>query len=278
MDNASLSRKAPNVSELAVDDIPEAVRDIPQVEAEPRRPQKKWLILRLVALGAIALATSVWLHFQSEQFRTSSFASQTQQDLRPATPALSSPAVSPATATNAGKQVPADNLLGHLPYEEAPADELQSIAPDGSIKLRKAAAAKYQEMVNAAASEGVSLVPISAFRSVADQQHVFFDVKAERGQNATKRAEVSAPPGYSEHHTGYAIDIGDGNAPETNLSQTFETTKAFKWLQARAPYFSFEISFPKDNPQGVSYEPWHWRFVGDRHSLETFYRAHSLKK
>jgi D-alanyl-D-alanine carboxypeptidase len=38
------------------------------------------------------------------------------------------------------------------------------------------------------------------------------------------------------------------------------------------------MSFPKNNRQGVSYEPWHWRFVGDKQSLETFYKAHSMKK
>ena len=130
---------------------------------------------------------------------------------------------------------------------------------------------------NSAAASGIYFAPISGFRSVEDQQHVFFDVKAERRQNATKRAEVSAPPGYSEHHAS-SIDIGDGSAPETNLSQSFDNTQAFKWLEANAPAFSFEMSFPKNNRQGVSYEPWHWRFVGDRPSLETFYKAHSLKK
>ncbi|MCZ0904136.1 D-alanyl-D-alanine carboxypeptidase family protein, partial [Microcoleus sp. HI-ES] len=177
-------------------------------------------------------------------------------------------------------KVPAipDNLLGHLPYPEAPAKDLVGVTSDGSVKLRSSAAAKYQEMVNAAAASGIYFAPISGFRSLQDQQHVFFDVKAERRQNASKRAEVSAPPGYSEHHTGYAIDIGDGTAPEHNLSPSFENTEAFKWLEANAVAFSFEMSFPKNNRQGVSYEPWHWRFVGDKQSLETFYKAHSMKK
>jgi D-alanyl-D-alanine carboxypeptidase len=144
---------------------------------------------------------------------------------------------------------------------------------DGNIRLRRAAAAAFESMVAAAQADGVSIVPISGFRSLADQQHVFFDIKAERGQNATKRAEVSAPPGYSEHHTGYAIDVGDANAPDTNLSTSFEETAAFQWLKNNAPRYNFEISFPRNNPQGVSYEPWHWRFVGDRASLETFYKA-----
>ncbi|HEY9618014.1 MAG TPA: D-alanyl-D-alanine carboxypeptidase family protein, partial [Microcoleaceae cyanobacterium] len=52
-----------------------------------------------------------------------------------------------------------------------------------------------------------------------------------------------------------------------------EQTAAFQWLQANAAHYSFELSFPKDNRQGVSYEPWHWRYVGDIQSLKTFYRA-----
>src|SRR4028118_1555792 len=184
----------------------------------------------------------------------------------------------PPTTNARTAPAPPATLLGHLPYPEAPATDLVSVTPDGSVKLRTSAAAKYQEMANAAAASGIYFAPISGFRSLQDQQHVFFDVKAERRQNASKRAEVSAPPGYSEHHTGYAIDIGDGSAPENNLSPSFENTQAFKWLEDNAVAFSFEMSFPKNNRQGVSYEPWHWRFVGDKQSLETFYKAHSMKK
>jgi D-alanyl-D-alanine carboxypeptidase len=108
---------------------------------------------------------------------------------------------------------------------------------------------------------------------LADQNYLFFDVKAQRGQTAQKRAEVSAPPGYSEHHTGYAVDIGDATTPALDLNPNFEKTAAFQWLQANATHFNFELSFPRNNLQGVNYEPWHWRFVGDRPSLETFYKA-----
>jgi zinc D-Ala-D-Ala carboxypeptidase len=137
--------------------------------------------------------------------------------------------------------------------------------------------AAYEKMKDAAAAEGINLLPISGFRSVSDQDDLFFRVKEQRNQDVSKRAEVSAPPGHSEHHTGYAVDIGDADQQETNLDQTFENTAAFRWLAANAAQYSFELSFPRDNPQGVSYEPWHWRFVGDRNSLETFYRAQNLK-
>ncbi len=170
-----------------------------------------------------------------------------------------------------------DNILGHLPYEEVAASELSAVTADGRIRLQKAAAAKFKQMQTAARNQGIILNPLSGFRSVDAQNYLFFDVKEQRVQDATKRAEVSAPPGYSEHHTGYAIDIGDGKVPATDLSPNFAKTAAFRWLEANAARYSFELSFPPDNPQGISYEPWHWRFVGDRKSLETFYKARNLQ-
>ena len=239
------------------DDIPEALRDTPDIQ-RGLRIKPILLIVGLVGIGAIAVGISLFFLTQKPQPTPEAAGSQTQ-----------STQPSPSTET-------VDNLLGHLPYQEAPASELKPITADNQIKLRAAAAEKFKAMSAAAAREGVILVPISGFRSVADQKHLFFDVKAQRGQVTTKRAEVSAPPGYSEHHTGYATDIGDGKAPATNLSPDFEKTAAFKWLEKNAAHYSFELSFPKDNAQGVSYEPWHWRFVGDTDSLKTFYRAKSL--
>ena len=174
----------------------------------------------------------------------------------------------PVTQANADK-----GLLGHLPYNVASEAELEAITADGRLKMRSAAAQKFQQMQAAAKAEGVILTPISAFRDDQTQEHLFFGIKEQRVQDAAKRAEVSAPPGYSEHHTGYAIDIGDGNAPATHLETDFANTAAFRWLEQNALKYSFELSFPPDNEQGVSYEPWHWRFVGDRDSLETFYKV-----
>ena len=169
-----------------------------------------------------------------------------------------------------------ENILGHLPYEQSPQDQLKAVTGDGRILLRKKAADKFLQMQADARRQGIILSAISGFRTVSEQEYLFFEIKAQRAQDASKRAEVSAPPGYSEHHTGYAIDIGDGNVPSTNLSTSFEQTKAFKWLMQNAPRYSFELSFPKDNLQGISYEPWHWRYVGDTHSLETFYKVRNL--
>lgn len=256
MNNGDLPGKTGNFSVSPDDDIPEALRDTPDVKRRSRI-KPVWVIVGLLGLGAIATIISL------------SIAASKPKPIETSTSAASPTQSSPKTEK-------VDNLLGHLPYQEAPVSELKPITGNGQIKLRAAAADKFNAMSAAAAREGISLVPISGFRSLADQKHLFFDVKAQRGQVTSKRAEVSAPPGHSEHHTGYAVDIGDGKTPATNLSPTFETTSAFKWLEKNAAYYSFEISFPKDNAQGVNYEPWHWRFVGDTDSLKTFYKAKNL--
>jgi D-alanyl-D-alanine carboxypeptidase len=256
LNNAGLPEESPQLSEpTPMDDIPVAVREITE---NPKQNQWKPAILLggvVVGLGAIAFLIGGLLGKPAPEPSVSQ------------SPAISQPEASPT---------PANTLLGHFAYSEAPASELQTIPGERGYQLRKAAAKKYRQMVTAARGEGINLVTISAFRSIADQKHLFFDVKAERGQDARERAEVSAPPGYSEHHTGYALDIGDGNLPATNLNPKFEKTAAFKWLQKNAARFSFEMSFPRNNPQGVNYEPWHWRFVGDQQSLETFYKAKNL--
>ena len=247
---------------LMTGEIPMAVRE--SIEPPSRFPPKRLMLwMGLLGIGAIALLLGGLVALQFRQPP-----SQATNSANPASPQPGSN--SPQTAAS---PAPDGSLLGHYPYNVAPLSELQPIVPDGSIKLRKTAANAYLSMAAAARTDGIILTPISGFRTLSDQETLFFDVKAERGQAATKRAEVSAPPGYSEHHTGYAIDIGDGNVPATDLSQTFEKTAAFKWLQANAAHYNFEISFTKGNKQGVSYEPWHWRFVGDRDSLETFYKV-----
>ena len=130
--------------------------------------------------------------------------------------------------------------------------------------------------IEAARAEGIELVVISGFRTKAEQKELFFGVGQQRNQTPAQRAQVSAPPGYSEHHTGYAVDIGDGSTPSTNLSRSFEKTAAFLRLQKNAARYGFELSFPENNPQGVMYEPWHWRYVGDDQSLATFYKGQGL--
>lgn len=253
-----------------LDDIPVAQRDGLTAAPSPDTPaswaifptRRSWKFLAWTAIGiAIALGLASLMAWRSVQ---------------PSTPVVTA-SPSPVVAATVSPPPITDGLLGHLPYAEAPENSLKAVTQDGAIKMRTPAADRFIAMVQAARADRVILVPLSGFRSLDDQTEIFFERKAEMGQRPVERASVSAPPGYSEHHTGYAIDIGDGTRSETNLELSFESTPAFRWLQANAARFSFELSFPRDNVQGVSYEPWHWRFVGDRNSLETFYKAHQIR-
>jgi zinc D-Ala-D-Ala carboxypeptidase len=245
-------------SSRSIEDIPIARRDrfTPDVTTLTNlRRQRKTLTRGLyfalgLALVAVALAIGTLL------FRS---------------PSNVTTQASPVAVPSVAVDKPADSLLGHLSYQEAPEKLLRTM--EGGLKLRSTALPKFQAMTAAAKAAGVKLHTISAFRSIADQEKIFFEIKAQRKQGAEKRAEVSAPPRHSEHHTGYAVDLGDANNSAMDLKPEFENTAAFKWLQANAARYSFEMSFPKGNLQGVSYEPWHWRYVGDSDSLETFYRA-----
>jgi D-alanyl-D-alanine carboxypeptidase len=67
-----------------------------------------------------------------------------------------------------------------------------------------------------------------------------------------------AAPGCSEHHTGCALDLGDDTSPP--LEESFGRTMAFRWLVRHAARFHFRLSYPRRNPQGLVYEPWHWRW------------------
>jgi len=172
------------------------------------------------------------------------------------------------------RPTPDGRLLGHFPYPEAPSGVLVALGP--GLQLRSEAAAAIHAMQQAAAAEGVDLRVLSGFRSINLQRSLFFDVKAERNQDAHTRAKVSAPPGYSEHSTGYAVDLGDGGQPSTNLSPNFENTPTYQWLSRHAGHYHFTLSFPKGNYQGVSYEPWHWRFEGSSDALRLFEPAQRL--
>jgi zinc D-Ala-D-Ala carboxypeptidase len=270
LSNIDRSRPAGNSANLGkAEDIPAALRDgrraTPSTPASSSKPKSQLPIGKIAGLVAILLAAGTAVAMMTGKTKDEAIAPQS------ANPA---PVIDRDSAVAANNE-PAGSVLHHLPYAEAPQTELVPIG--GGYRLRKTAASKFQAMVSAARSGGINITTISAFRSVEDQKRLFFGVGAERGQQPTKRAEVSAPPKYSEHHTGYAIDVGDGASPATNLNQNFETTRAYKWLKANAARYSFEVSFPKDNVQKVSYEPWHWRFVGDINSLETFYKARNLK-
>ncbi len=123
------------------------------------------------------------------------------------------------------------------------------------IWLVPRAARAWLALRRAAAGDLIELHAVSAFRSV-EYQLGLIRRKLERGLGIDEILRVSAAPGYSEHHSGRALDLTTpGFAP---LEEEFERSAAFAWLMRHAGAFEFRLSYPCGNPHAIAYEPWHW--------------------
>jgi D-alanyl-D-alanine carboxypeptidase len=129
------------------------------------------------------------------------------------------------------------NILGRM----------QRLAPD--------AAGAWRAMKAAAERDDVALLLVSGFRSVRYQADLIRQ-KLVAGQPIEAILKVNAAPGFSEHHTGRAVDVATpGTRP---LLEEFEASRAFAWLRANAVRFGFAMPYGRDNAFGFAYEPWHW--------------------
>ena len=117
------------------------------------------------------------------------------------------------------------------------------------------AAAAWRALKQAAHLDGIAVELVSAFRDIERQAQIIRD-KLARGMPMETILTLSAPPGYSEHHTGRAVDINTPGCEPTE--EPFEHTDAFCWLMQHAERFRFTLSYPRGNDLGFIYEPWHW--------------------
>ncbi len=114
----------------------------------------------------------------------------------------------------------------------------------------------FNEMVSAAAEDGITLWIVSGFRSYETQRNTYSYFVSDRGVEQADRA--SARPGHSEHQTGLAIDVN-------TTSDYFANTPEAEWLKENCYKYGFIIRYPegKEEITGYKYEPWHIRFVGE---------------
>ena len=125
-------------------------------------------------------------------------------------------------------------------------------------RLAPRAAIAWSRMRAAAQQDRIILVPLSGYRS-ASRQAAIIRRKLAAGQKLAEVLKWIAAPGYSQHHTGRAIDIG---APgKAALAQDFGRTRQGRWLRRRAHEFGFVMTYPRKNSHGIGYEPWHWYWL-----------------
>ncbi|MBP3441800.1 MAG: M15 family metallopeptidase [Clostridia bacterium] len=140
----------------------------------------------------------------------------------------------------------------------------------------------YQQMYDAALADGITLTPVSGYRSYERQQRNFenrikenMDAGMDKTEATKSAATVIMVPGSSEHNAGLAMDI-------CSLAQSFENYDEFEWLDQHAAEYGFILRYPKDeksrNITGVIYEPWHYRFVGIETAKEIKERGITLEE
>lgn len=134
---------------------------------------------------------------------------------------------------------------------------------DDGLALQRPAAAAWLALQRDAAEHGFDLVLNSAYRGHRYQREVFLrPVKAPYElDDLAERLRMSAPPGYSKHHTGYAIDIGQIGHPHFGASPAYEWISADNFANAKK--HGWIPSYPPDGGrQGPAPEPWEFTYVG----------------
>lgn len=162
----------------------------------------------------------------------------------------------------------------HLPYAIEPADSMTYF---GKVRVHKQCYPVLKKMIEEAQKQNVHIGVYSAYRDSAEQAYQFYHLGNLHKQTLSQRLKHTAPPHYSEHHTGFAIDFMDLDYPHLTYQIAFEKTPTFKWLQKNACRYGFVLSFPPNNKQNVQYEPWHWRYEGNEYARSKFQKSYEYR-
>ena len=166
------------------------------------------------------------------------------------------------------------------PWHALPVDfsvELEHVPGSGGFYVDARITDSIVLMFAAALEVGIRLELRSAYRSVNRQYELFYgnvDMLVNQGNTRERAVYLTemyfARPGYSEHHTGLAVDILSHD--HQYFTAAFENTQAFAWLSENAHLFGFILRYPRDGRDitGIAYEPWHFRYVGQQAALEIF--------
>jgi len=138
-------------------------------------------------------------------------------------------------------------------------DELRQIPPEftfagSELYILADAFEPLVAMVTAAGEDGITLLAESTYRSIHYQQAIFIR-RLEQGATFAQICRSVAPPGYSQHMLGTAVDF----AP---TDWTFAETDQYRWLQDHAAEFGFTETYSRTNEMGASWESWHWNYIG----------------
>ena len=129
---------------------------------------------------------------------------------------------------------------------------------------------KVEQMIADARADGEHLIVLSAYRPLSSQTRLYNnkvnyykDLGYSQKEAEEEAAKIVARPGTSDHNLGLAVDL-------SSLETSFEDSSQFRWLSENAAKYGFVLRYPKDKQDitGISYEPWHYRYVGEEHAAK----------
>ena len=155
--------------------------------------------------------------------------------------------------------------------------DFEKAAIEGSFTFDARAAQALIQMLADGRAAGYSLRVVSTFRTVERSEYLYTNKIAEYqaiGYSAEDAAIEAgkwiAPPRTSEHNAGLAIDVVSSDYDQVygDLMHEFENFPAFEWLSQNCAEYGFVLRYPKDKQEitGITYEPWHYRYVGVEHA------------
>ncbi|MEG0091821.1 MAG: D-alanyl-D-alanine carboxypeptidase family protein [Oscillospiraceae bacterium] len=259
-------------------------------QAEKQKKRKKRLLKRRIWAAAtiisivVLIAFAVWLALPMVK----EFMSKPSAESPPlSSPEISEPPVEP-TAQPVETPQPTPEPIVELPkppasWETTLVNQSNPLPADFTVEVRTIkgteknydvrAADSLEAMLSDAEKAGFKMYLVSTYRTVAYQQGLFNrkinEYKSAGYDDATAKEEAAkwvAVPGYSEHNLGLAADIVSSTWYNNNsdLTADFENTDHFNWLVNNCTKYGFILRYPKGKEAvtGITYEPWHYRYVG----------------
>lgn len=190
---------------------------------------------------------------------------------------------------NQPQSIDRSSPIGYIEGQELPtepkiikgivlANKQYPLPKDYALGESEEAREAFNELAAAALTAGIHLQAFSTYRSYDYQVTLYNRYVNRDGVEAADR--YSARPGYSEHQTGLAFDIGEVNHEKHWASSTFGSTEAAKWLRSHAHKYGFILRYPegKEDITGYMHESWHYRYVGKQVAGEIFKKNITLEE
>ncbi len=236
------------------------------------------ILVILVIMLILGIYARLFHHHGTKESESTSSTTTTTEVISTSSPEVETtvtPTIDPSVFTDTDSYLLLANKKHKLPDGYEPSDLVQPNVLGSGASLRKTAAQALEEMFTAAKEDGVTLRLISGYRSESEQSYLYYTVYGG-GEVADAK---SSRPGYSDHQTGLAADIGATVERENETGCDSLTTDSDSngdnracfgnvtegtWLREHAHEYGFIMRYPKGKYEitGYTYEPWHFRYVG----------------